>query len=110
MAEFLDKSVKRAIQYFGFSDRPTKGGDILDLEKGGNLSKGGVHLEKGGGGGYDPPYQLWFCKKVNGWKLLTFFAKHAILDVWQGSEYTAVIYYSLIGKIQDTNKIDSVAM
>ena len=51
-----------------------------------------------------------FVKKVNGWKLLTFFAKHAILDVWQGSEYTAVIYYSLTGKIQDTNKIDSVAM
>ena len=28
-----------------------KGGDILDFQKGGNLRKVGVHLEKGGGGG-----------------------------------------------------------
>ena len=28
-----------------------------------------------------------FPKKVNGWKRLTIFAKHSILDVWQGSEY-----------------------
>ena len=38
-----------------------KGGDILDFQKGGNLRKVGVHLEKwggGGGGGYDPLHQL----------------------------------------------------
>ena len=26
---------------------------------------------------------------VNDWKLLTIFAKHSILDGWQGSEYTS---------------------
>ena len=28
--------------------------------------------------------------------LLTFFVRHSILDVWQGSKYTSVIYYLLI--------------
>ena len=28
-----------------------------------------------------------FAKIVNGWKPLTIFAKHSILDVWQDSEY-----------------------
>ena len=36
------KSVNRAIQYFCFPDRPIKGGDILDFQKGGNLRKAGV--------------------------------------------------------------------
>ena len=43
-----------------------------------------------------------------------FFVKHSILDVLQGSEYTSVICYHnlllLFGKIEDVNKIDSVAM
>ena len=30
-----------------------------------------------------------FAKIVNGWKLLTIFAKLFILDVWQGSEYAS---------------------
>ena len=51
------KLVTRVIQYFCFPDRPMKGGDILDFWKGGNLRKGRVDLEKGGG--YDLPYQLW---------------------------------------------------
>ena len=42
--------------------------------------------------------------------LLTFFLKHSILDIWQGSKYTSVIYYSLFGKTEDTNKTDSVAV
>ena len=50
------------------------------------------------------------AKIVNRWKLLTFFLKHYILNVWQGSEYTSLIYHILFGKIEDTNKIDSVAM
>ena len=33
-----------------------------------------------------------FAKIVNNWKPLTFFAKRSILDVWQGSEYTSVIF------------------
>ena len=37
-----------------------------------------------------------------------FFNKYSILDVWQGSEYASVIWYSLFGKIEDANKIDSV--
>ena len=41
------KLVKRVIQYFYFPDRPIKGGDILDFEKGWYLRKGGVDLEKG---------------------------------------------------------------
>ena len=31
-----------------------------------------------------------FVKIVNGWNSLTIFAKHSILDVWQGSEYACV--------------------
>ena len=48
MVEIICKSVKRVIQYFCFPNRPVKGGDILNFEKGGNLRKGvGVR--------YDPP-------------------------------------------------------
>ena len=43
------KLVTRVIQYFCFPERPMKGGDILDFQK------GGVDLEKVG---YEPPYQL----------------------------------------------------
>ena len=43
-------------------------------------------------------------------KAVNFFVKHSILDVWQGSEYASVICYSLFAKIEDANKIDSVAM
>ena len=42
------KLVTRVIQYFCFPDRPMKGGDILDFQKGENLRKGGVDLQKGG--------------------------------------------------------------
>ena len=41
------KLVTRVIQNFCFSDRPMKGGDILNFQKGGNLRKRGVDLEKG---------------------------------------------------------------
>ena len=61
------KLVTRVIEYFCFAERPMKGGDILDFQKGeGNLKKRwGVDLEKGG---YDPPYQLcsWTPPKVLG--------------------------------------------
>ena len=40
------KLVTRVIQYFCFPDRPMKGGDILDFQKGENLRK------EGGGGGW----------------------------------------------------------
>ena len=41
-----------------------------------------------------------FCKAkiVNGWKPLTVFAKHFILGVWQGSEYTSGSWQSDPGK------------
>ena len=44
------KLVTRVIQYFCFPNRPMKGGDILNFEKGGNLRKGGggVDLKRGG--------------------------------------------------------------
>ena len=47
---------------------------------------------------------------VNSYKPLTFSVKHSILDVWQGSEYTFVICHSFFRKIEDANKIRSVAM
>ena len=47
------KLVTRVIQYFCFPERPMKGGDILDFQKG-----GGVNLRNGAG--YDPPYQLCY--------------------------------------------------
>ena len=50
--EIIYKIVTRVIQYFCFPDKPMKGGDTLDFWKGGILKRGG------GGGGYDPPYQL----------------------------------------------------
>ena len=49
------KLVTRVIQYFCFSERPMKGGDILDFQKGGIIEKGE----------YNPPYQLCFEKVVN---------------------------------------------
>ena len=39
-----------------------------------------------------------------------FCIKHSILDVWQGYEYAPIICYSLSGKTEDANKIDSVVM
>ena len=36
--------------------------------------------------------------------LKTFFVKHSILDIWQGSKYESVICYPLFGKIEDSNK------
>lgn len=35
---------------------------------------------------------------------------HSIVDLWWSSNYNSVIYYLFFGKIEDTNKIDSVAM
>ena len=52
----------------------------------------------------------FLVKIVNGYKLLTFFVKHFILDVWLDSQYASVICCSLFGKTEDTNKIDSVTM
>ena len=43
-------------------------------------------------------------------KMIIFFVKHSILEVWQNSEYASVICYSLFGKIDGANKIDLVAM
>ena len=37
-------------------------------------------------------------------------SKNSILDVWQCSESASVIWYSLFGKIEDANTIDSVAV
>ena len=52
-----------------------------------------------------------FVKIVISLNLLTFFVRHSILDVWQGSKYASVIYTSsLFGKIEGINKIDSVTM
>ena len=36
--------------------------------------------------------------------------KHSILDVWQSSEYAPVICYTLLGKTEDPNNIDSMVM
>ena len=41
---------------------------------------------------------------------LTIFEKHFTLDDRQIYEYISVICYLLFGKMEDTNKIDSVAM
>ena len=49
--EIIYKSVKRVIQYFCLPDRPIKGDDILDFQKGGNFRKGKLDLENGG---HDP--------------------------------------------------------
>ena len=66
-----------------------KGGDILDFEKGGNLTKGGgggVDLKKGG---YDPPYQPCTASKVTispyGFTFFIF-----ILD-WDGGYYPSML-------------------
>ena len=42
--------------------------------------------------------------------MIIFLVKHSILDIWQNSEYTSVICYSLFGKIVGANKIDLVAV
>ena len=36
-----------------------------------------------------------FAKVVNGWKLLTIFARSYISDIWQGSEYDSHYFYYL---------------
>ena len=36
--------------------------------------------------------------------------KHSILGILQGSEYTSVICFALFGKIEISDKIDSLAM
>ena len=41
--------VTTVIQYFCFPDKPMKGGDILDFQKGGILEKGGLIQKKGAG-------------------------------------------------------------
>ena len=56
--EIIYKLVTGVIQFFYFPDRPVKGGTSWISRKGGNLRKGGIDLERGGG--YDLPYQLWF--------------------------------------------------
>ena len=60
------------------------------------------------------PYQIYkmecFAKCSQSLKAFNFFIKHSNLDVRQGSEYAFVICYSLFEKIDDTNKIDSVAI
>ena len=43
-------------------------------------------------------------------KIVLFFVKHSILDVWQNSEYTSIICCSLSGNIEGANRIDLVAM
>ena len=47
--EITYKMVTTVIQYFCFPDKPMKGGDILDFQKGGIL-------EKDWGGGVWPPF------------------------------------------------------
>ena len=47
--EITYKMVTTVIQYFCFPDKPMKGGDILDFQKGGILEKGGLIQKKGGG-------------------------------------------------------------
>ena len=84
------KLVIRVIQQFCFPDRPMKGGDILDFQKGGNLRKrrvggGGVDLEKGE---YDPPYQLFkksyhSLKKVTGQNACNFFKRDSSTVAYQ---------------------------
>ena len=63
---------------------------------------------------YSEPCQIskmeFFAKIVNGYKRISFFVKHFILDVWLDSEYASVICYSLFGKTEDANKIDLVAV
>ena len=53
-----------------------------------------------------------FGKIVNGYlKAVNHFRiKLSMLDVWQGSEYASEICYSLFGKTEDPNNIDSVAV
>ena len=51
-----------------------------------------------------------FAKCRQSLKVFNFFIKHSNLDVRQGSEYAFVICYSLFEKIDDANKIDSVAI
>ena len=51
---------------------------------------------------YSEPYKV---------SKMEFFAEIVlILDVWLDSEYASVICYSLYGKTEDSNRMDSVAM
>ena len=63
---------------------------------------------------YGEPFQIskmkFFCENSQWLKVVNFFIKYFILDVWLDSEYASVICYSLFGKTEDANKIDSVAM
>ena len=58
---------------------------------------------------YSEPCQIFkmecFVKIVNGYKPLTFFVKHFILDTCQVSEYASVICYSLFRKIEDAKRL-----
>ena len=45
--KFIYKSVRRFIQYFCFPNRPIKGEDILDFQKGSNVRKGGLAQKRG---------------------------------------------------------------
>ena len=47
---------------------------------------------------------------VNSYNLLTILEKQSILDAWQSSEYASAICYTLLGKTEDPNKIDSMTM
>ena len=40
--------------------------------------------------------------------MFTFFIKDSVLDVWPVSEYAPVICYSVVGKVVNANKTDSV--
>ena len=51
-----------------------------------------------------------FLKNSQQLKVLNILPEPSILEAWQGSEYTPVTCYSLFGKIEDTSKIDSVAV
>ena len=54
--------------------------------------------------------KIVFCKNSQLQKAVNCFWKHSILDVLQSFEYTYVICYSLVRKIEEANKIDSVRM
>ena len=42
MVEIIYKLATRVIEVFCFPNKPMKGGDILDFQKGGHLEKGGM--------------------------------------------------------------------
>ena len=56
---------------------------------------------------YSEPFQKskmgHFVKIVNNWKLLTFFRKRFILDVWPGSEYASFfVFFAIYLKLNIT--------